>query len=377
MRCSVNAAGLAMPPLLLLLLLLLQLVAVVQAQLYFPRPALLSCPAGQTLYSYGDTDADSYYCNAATFGTTPAVCPPDVQDCYCYQPDVLLDYSWLSTAMFNGSQYNATIAQLSVGLLATTGNPWPAHLRMELFAYSSQLNVLTLLGQSEEVTLYPGPATVVYADLIGGPVPLPLGGYYGIAVWTDTAPLPTAYGSYTQPNAELRQFEYTGYNPYPFPATIYPSGSSLYASGYGAAAPLAATGCVTPSVDPFLDPANTVFSFAALLESRLSIAPSPSSSQQAANTLMTSYCGLLAVQRSSAATASFGSYYTVVAAQGVKSLERTSSNSQLPAAAQRVVLHAAAADISLLPAFVLCCVASLQSTAWSVCRHPSRWAGRS
>ena len=59
------------------------------------------------------------------------------------------------------------IAQLSVGLLAIIASPWPAQLRIGLFAYSSHLNVLTLLGQSEETTLYPGLATVGYSDLIG------------------------------------------------------------------------------------------------------------------------------------------------------------------------------------------------------------------
>ena len=71
---------------------------------------------------------------------------------------------------------------------------------------------------------------------------------------------------------------------------------------------------------------------------------------------MTSYCGLLAVQHSSA----FGPCDTSWPHKA-SDPRSTPAASQLLAAGQCVMLHPAATDVSVLSAFVVCCVASLQT----------------
>ena len=58
--------------------------------------------------------------------------------------------------MFNNSQYNATISQLSLGLLDTT-TLTGAHLRMALLLFASSFSQFTVLGQTTEITVYPSP----------------------------------------------------------------------------------------------------------------------------------------------------------------------------------------------------------------------------
>ena len=59
------------------------------------------------------------------------------------------------------------------------------------------------------------------------------------------------------------------YNGYPLPPSVTATVCDAARQGYSAALPIAAAGCVSNTPDPFYDPANVVFSFAAVFETHV------------------------------------------------------------------------------------------------------------
>ena len=79
---------------------------------------------------------------------------------------------------FNNTAFGAALTQMSLALGINTGLTSPAHLTMGVYSLATASgNVMTLVGQTDEITLYPSGPQTLYANLLQ-PVRLLSGGQY-------------------------------------------------------------------------------------------------------------------------------------------------------------------------------------------------------
>ena len=172
-------------PLLVLLVLLSSFLllfssAPVSAQSYVPQvPALqpsVCTQAGQSFVSLGSVDSGNstlfpFNSSSARLGD------------YWYP---WLQYVYVTS--FSNVKFGAVMRQLAVGLLDNSRLYGPVRLRLGLYLFQSSqassnyFNEAVLLGQTDEITLYPSKAQVLYADLLS-PVQLLDEGDYGIGIY--------------------------------------------------------------------------------------------------------------------------------------------------------------------------------------------------
>lgn len=154
--------------------------------------------------------------------------------------------SYIHTRRFNGTS-GTIITQLSYGIFANTITS-VTMLRLALFLVDR--DALTVVGQTEEISLYTTSADIIYADLLQ-PVTLhsaeyAIGAWHSASIFTaaDLAPMTpnTPFKCYTCESSDLL------------------SGSYGYAQNYGERA-LAAHGCTTTHAsDPYTAPNTDIYS---------------------------------------------------------------------------------------------------------------------
>ena len=169
-------------PLLLLLLSLLPSPTSAQAYVPNPRPFTASqCPPGQSFVQLGRLDSS----NATAF-------PNNAQGTQLGALYWNPYYQYAYTTPFTNRHFGANITQLAVAVLDNSGLPGPVYFRLGLYLFQEPqrnifgFNEAALLGQSDEITLYPSKDQVIYANLLQ-PVTLESEGDYGIAIYRYTA----------------------------------------------------------------------------------------------------------------------------------------------------------------------------------------------
>ena len=264
-----------------LLLLLGALLAVVSGQSYNPYPyPQLSCPSGQTLFSLGDNNIADF-----NFGFAAPLSVPYVQ-----------------LMPLNNTAIGGVLSQLSLGLGDNSASLLPVHLRLGLYLLSQTGNSkqATLIGQTDQITLWPSPAQVLYANLLT-PVSLLQDQQLALGVSADS---PVLIGQ--QYGAGLQGTQYYEYVELSMPTTL-----AYLSTGGGPA--VAASGCITPG---FLSSAaSKVFNLCAYMETYSLPAP-PLASLNPATSLYTQLTATVVVSTASPTTSSFGTGYTVTALYG-------------------------------------------------------------
>ena len=168
---------------LLLAVLSLLTAPAVLAQSYVPQfPAFTasSCPPGQQFVSVGSLD---------TYNST--LFPENQQGTQLgtyWNPY----YQYVYTTPFTNTAFGAVLTQLQVNLLDNSLLPTPVYFRLALYLFQTAekkingYNEATLIGQTDEITLYPSKDQILYANLMQ-PVTLLSEGDYGIGIYRYTA----------------------------------------------------------------------------------------------------------------------------------------------------------------------------------------------
>jgi hypothetical protein len=207
---------------------------------------------------------------------------------------------------FLNSQWGVVITQLSLGLTDNSELIYyggATHLRLGLFSVQADASLL-LVGQTDEITLYPSSDEVLYANLLS-PVLLE-GSSYVMSVWIDN----TLFTGYDNGNYYVPTSTYAAYTGYPYPGTASLTVTNEYWTGFGTVA-LQATGCIGGS-SPFTAANTAVYSFCAYSQ-----AANPPLSlvdyTYAAVTVTTTIGGFLAVSTTNTGSNSIGPYGIVTA----------------------------------------------------------------
>ena len=230
-------------------------------------------------------------------------------------------YQYIYTTPFTNTQFGAVLSQVAVNLLDNSLLPEPVYLRIGIYLMqiaekkSLSFNEATLLGQTDEITLYPSKDQILYANLMK-PVSLLSEGEYGIGIYVNK-PIFIAGGAYETGFSAIQQFiETIGYNDYSMSETamFYP-GDRRH--------PLAAFGCLDPNA--FNRPGETVFAFCGLIETyQRQLPPPPNFHPRAyyptysALTNVTRYSGVISVNSSQASwmQTQYGTGQPIVFAEG-------------------------------------------------------------
>ena len=270
--------------------LLAVLLPLSSAQPYIPQyPLFTSCPPSAGAFTAWGDDNTTHLTNRVEQSSTSAATA-----------------SYIYLTQFNQVAVTATIYQLSLGLLDNSQLATVAHVRLGLFVAGGATSgsTLTLLGQTEEIVLYPSSDQVLYANL-QTPVTLPLGAYQlgmitDTVIYTGGTPAPTT----TYYNAA--SFAYSSYGAYGFLTT------NTISYSYPSRA-MGAYGC-SSGTSPYSDSANVVYTFCASVET---VVPTPTGASYSSGTqtLFTTLNGYFAVSATPSGTNSYGSYYAIVASQ--------------------------------------------------------------
>jgi hypothetical protein len=243
----------------ILLVLLVVPGSFVWGQSYVPQfPAFKTCPPNQRLVTVG-------YPNATNHTT------------FIYPVDSIWGSEFVYVTPFTLRGQNAfgtVLYQVSLAVGENRNHFLPTRFRIAIYLLQEAekkitgFNEASMIAQTDEITLYPSAAQVIYANLIK-PVMLESEGDYGLGIWSDGyITLPGGrYGSGFTGIPQFRDLSY-GYNDY-----SAPEGTILYAGDK--IRPIAATGCLDSS--SFNQPNQTVYAFCALIETSAltHISPSP------------------------------------------------------------------------------------------------------
>ena len=214
---------------------------------------------------------------------------------------------------FNGSHFGGVLQQLSLVLRDNSAQTQPVHLRLGVFLVLTS-GVAQLLGQTDDLVVYPSGAQVLYAAL-HAPVWLTSGGNYALAATFDQ-PLAVGFGAVATSYSSYDQWYPGGFHPTTF----------VYSDAFDPALSMAAYGCVDPSTQPAAGAA--LYSFCAYTETSF---PSTSRTDwtKPAVTVTNFYSGLLAVASTATSTA-FGSGYPVTLVEGELVSELEGANYYVP-----------------------------------------------
>jgi len=287
------------------------------AALLLPLLAPLSVSAQSYIpYATQSTSCSVATATAVTFGDATYDSSPDsYSSTTVYSGDVYF-------TAFNNTLFGAQLTQLALPLGNNNG-PYtisgPVHLRLGLYtvgAYSaaSGSSLMALVGQTDEITLFPSGPQVLYANLLS-PVQLISGGQYALAVATDGSF--NAYQSMTATEG-YSAYPNGGYSDYSMPNTL----SAYGPSSYGTLA-FAATGCLDPN--SIAAPGTALYYMCGYTEQ---YAPSVSASDynQVSTTTMNTVSGVLTVSTAATSTA-FGSGYNVLSFSGTLNTQLSGENS--------------------------------------------------
>ena len=222
---------------------------------------------------------------------------------------------------FNNSLFGAVLTQLTFPLPDNSRLSGPYHLRMGVFLVGppALLNSdisMSLLGQTDEITVFPGGPQVVYANLLQS-VQLLSGSQYAIGVWSDGGPQCSStvnlcsVSVYTSSSSLQAYSAYPngGYSSYAMPGVFFAYGPSDYS---GNTVAIAASGC--------LDSANlaapgTALYYMCAYTQQYTPAASSSDYTKVSTTTMLSVSGIVTVSTTASPT-SFGSSYSVLSFSG-------------------------------------------------------------
>jgi hypothetical protein len=202
-------------------------IACVSGQSYVPQPPRLTaaaCRADQTFVSVGNLDSS----NSTLF-------PNNAQGTQLgtyWNPY----YQYVYTTPFTNTQFGAVLTQVAMNLLDNSGLPGPVYLRLAIYLFqiaekkTMGFNEATLIGQTDEITLYPSGDQILYANLMES-VSLLDEGDYGIGIYA-SSPIFIAGGprsSGFSAEGQVRSHHHTRNNS-PEPPPGHPSHPSLSAS---------------------------------------------------------------------------------------------------------------------------------------------------
>ena len=272
--------------------LLAVLLPLSSAQPYIPQAVpFTSCPPSAGAFTAWGDDNTTHLTNRVEQSSTSAATA-----------------SYIYLTQFNQSAFGAVVYQLSLGLLDNSQLATVAHVRLGIFIATGTASgsTMQLLGQTDEVTLFPSTDQVLYVNL-QTPVVLQVGTYQlgmitDTLIYTGGTPAPTT----TYYNAA--SFAYSSYGAYGFLTT------NTISYSYPSRA-MGAYGC-SSGTSPYSDSANVVYSFCAYVET---VVPTPSGATYSSGTqtLVSTLNGYFAVSATPSGTNSYGSYYAIVASEAV------------------------------------------------------------
>ena len=241
--------------------------------------------------------------------------------------------------------FGVLISQLSVGLLDNSALLHPVSIRLGLYIFQQSeaklmsFSLASLIGMTDEITLYPCRDTVLYANLLK-PVQLLSEGEYGIGIYaSDQFYIAggargsgfSAEGQFCQTAATQRSspalsrspvadsgpaVAVSGYYDAEYPMTYddYQVPHAIYLYPGDRSHPVAASGCVDDS--PLNRPNQTVFAFCALIETYKREPARNADYYVSSNTNTTHYTGLIAIDNSTQVRSSFGTGFPIVFMEG-------------------------------------------------------------
>ena len=276
--------------------------AVVLGQTYSPLASPLTsssgCAAPSTFVQLGD---DNYadFPNSQYYGLQPGQ---------------------VYMSAFPNSIWGAQVTQLSLALGDNSGAAGPVHLRMGIYAMGGSGVSLTasLLGQTDEVTVYPSGAQTLYANLLT-PVQMLGGNQYSLAVWADAALQAGSGGSNASYIGYGNVFEL--YVDYSLPNSMQVANTE---PNFNYQTALAARGCLNPNGP--VTPGTALYFFTAYAE-QYAAARSSSDYTQVSTTTLTLACGVLAASTTSTTTA-FGSGMQISSLTGTLSTSTSGGDGQ-------------------------------------------------
>ena len=212
------------------------------------------------------------------------------------------NYPQILFTAFNDTSFGATLSQLSIALGDNSGSGKPIHLRMGVYsvAPSTGATPMTLLAQTDEITLYPSGPQTMYGNLLQ-PAQLFSGGQYAFAIWSDSAIVTYA--------ASVSLLGYYGYSSfyeyvdYGMPSSVTATGPAPY---YTTA--MAASGCLDSSP---LSATGTALYYMCAYAEQFASSSSTTDQSVVASTNSTLVSGILTVSTTASAT-SFGTGYQVL-----------------------------------------------------------------
>ena len=274
------------------------------SQSYVPSPpawTAAQCPSGQSFITWGNSDAS----NKTAF-------PTNVQGTSLgtyWNPY----YQYTYTTPFTNTAFGATLYQLRMSLLDNSGLPGPVYLRLGIYLFQEAevrtmgFNEAALLGQTDEITLYPSKDQVLYANL-QTPVVLESEGDYGIGIYASN-PIYIAEGPRMSGFSAEGQYMFMTefYNDYSMPQALllYPGDKSH---------PVAATGCLDNNA--FNRPNQTVYAFCALIETYRREPANNTQQYVTSLTNVTRYTGVIAIDNTQPNRTAYGVGYPIVYMEG-------------------------------------------------------------
>ena len=225
------------------------------------------------------------------------------------------------TAFNNSGLFGAVLQQVTLPLGDNSLMSGPYTLRIGVYQLGAAIDSyndwgLSLLAQTDSVTVYPSAPQVLYANLLQ-PVQLLSGSQYAIGVWTNGGP-PCASSNqqcsvsvYGQPGATSYSGYANGYNDYTLPATLTGYGPSTYN-----ALAIGVTGCLDSA--PLAS--GTAVYFMCAFTQDYAPASSTTNYQLPSTTTTTTVSGVLTVSTATSST-SFGTASSVLSFSGTVATE--------------------------------------------------------
>ena len=306
---------------LLALVLSTQLPNPATAQPFTPQvPALTSCPTStQLLFTIGSANYADYTDQAGT----------------AYYPS----YGGLYLTAFNNTDFGATITQLQLALGDNSGLAASVRLRMGVYLLggggggSAQTGML--LGQTDEITLFPGPSQTLAANLLV-PVTMLSENQYALGLWADGSFYPGwgagssydyySYYSYDSYGSSAGAGLYGGTESFFYSDIAMPTSIPFIYSGYQPLG-MAAVGCFNPAL---YNGVNTKSYDFCIATAQYTPAISKTDPSVIPTTSTVSITGLLTVSTASPATTATGTGYTVVSLTGTMTTSTSGKGAYYP-----------------------------------------------
>ena len=279
-------------------------VVVLLAVLPLWAPSAVSAQSYNPLV-YPLTSCSSPTASLVTLGNATVSDPTD-QVSYFQSTEFLL-------TAFDNTLFGAVLSQIAVPLDDNTNAGGAIHLRLGVYTVGQVVadtsnSLMSLVGQTADITLFPSGPQTLYADLLQ-PVQLLSGSQYALAVWADNGfNMYTSASTAAGYNADSANV-FVGYSDYTFPSPITAYGPST-GSGYTAA--IAATGCLDSAS---ITAPGTAFYYMCAYTEQYAPSPSATDTSKVSTTTVLSVSGVVTVSTTPLSTV-FGTGYAVLSFAG-------------------------------------------------------------